>query len=321
MYLWASRFDPTANGQDDFLALTVHHLGLEVAAIQTLQPPSQILQIIQASVLLSVYYLDSGRLVEGKYHCAAATSLAFSAGLHRVGSSSPAPHLPFLNSPLAVPPDGTRAKEMVDAFWSVVLLNNYWVAVSGAPSSILWDSSITTPWPTHEPVVLVHRLPVEFLNENDGNGNGDSTHTLLLKASILLARTITFAARDPSPYQPDFQALVHRLETFRDSLLSLDASAPIDQLLFIIHAFVNVALIRLYAPISYICEPARVKCFTAANWVISHLNNANLSGWDQVDPILGPLLSTVSNFYISQLSSVSTAAADLQTTFSAMNIL
>lgn len=148
MYLWASRFNRTANGQDDFLALAVHHLALEVAAIQTFQPPLRILQIIQASVLLSVYYLEAGLLVEGKYHCAGATSLAFSAGLHRIGSSSPAPHLPFLNSSLAVPPDIARAKEMVDAFWSVVTLNNYWVAVSGTPSSILWGPSITTPWPT-----------------------------------------------------------------------------------------------------------------------------------------------------------------------------
>lgn len=54
---------------------------------------------------------------------------------------------------LPVPPDVTRAKEMVDAFWSVVTLNNYWVAAFGVPSSIPRDVSIRTPWPT---VIVFH---------------------------------------------------------------------------------------------------------------------------------------------------------------------
>ncbi|KAJ7669137.1 hypothetical protein B0H17DRAFT_1183882 [Mycena rosella] len=41
-----------------------------------------------------------------------------------------------------------QRKEQIDAFWSIVILNNYWVAASSLPSSIPCDTSIGTPWPS-----------------------------------------------------------------------------------------------------------------------------------------------------------------------------
>jgi hypothetical protein len=45
-----------------------------------------ILETLQAEVLLSLYFMHSADLMQGRYHSAAATSIALGARLHLVGS-------------------------------------------------------------------------------------------------------------------------------------------------------------------------------------------------------------------------------------------
>ncbi|KAJ6528746.1 hypothetical protein DFH09DRAFT_1412679 [Mycena vulgaris] len=334
--LWASKISPRPPGrtEEHFLALAIHHLARDVSATDSFQPPHRILDIIQAEILLSLFYFDAGRLFEGRYHCAAVTSLAFSAGLNKMGSASPTPYPPlvFAQSLLPVVQDPNTTTQMIDAFWGVVVLNNYWVAASGIPSSIPSDPSISTPWPTHQPFGAPP--PLQFSSDNDVYGH--SPHTLLAKASILLERTIATVARNPgmSPSRvfsrvlistalpnPEFWALEPRLESFRSHLPPLHTTTPTDQISLITHALVNAAIIRMHAPLSDTCPIALYKCFTAATCIVSHLRSTNLVDWDHADPILGPLLGAVSDFYVSQISAFPTAGSDLRTTLSFMHTL
>ncbi|KAJ7124237.1 hypothetical protein C8R44DRAFT_875294 [Mycena epipterygia] len=309
VHLWASYISQQGasdarHSEEAILARTTHHLSREIGTIQAMQPMHRILELIQAELLLSLYYLDSGLFTQGKYHCAGATSMALSAGLHQMGGP-PQTHPPLLfYSPPRLPPDSIRAKEMIDAFWSVVMLNNYWVAASGEPSCIPDDASITTPWPTHEPIASL--APTQFRRETPIDGH--SPRILLVQASILLERTIAFMASHPGlPHPPDFWALDHRLETFQNQLLRPPISTAGDTnanaFSLVTHAFVSVAIIRLHAPDSYTQAAARAKCFAAATCVTSLLNNTNFFEWDQAradaEPILGPLLYAISEFYIS----------------------
>ncbi|KAJ7618996.1 hypothetical protein B0H17DRAFT_1188657, partial [Mycena rosella] len=205
--------------------------------------------------------------LEGRYHCAAATSLAFTARLHQVQrGSAPHPHPPFVLSDAALRSHRIfPKKEQIDAFWSIVILNNYWVAASSLPSSIPCDTSIGTPWPS----ITLRRAP-----PSSERGGGRASHDALIQASILLERTISFAAHNPAPL-PRVPHSRPATEFFRARLAP---APPTDTRALVTHALVNVALIRLhgYGP----------NCLSAAGCVVAQLQNTHFSDWDRVDPIL-----------------------------------
>ncbi|KAF7350578.1 hypothetical protein MSAN_01617800 [Mycena sanguinolenta] len=314
--LWANHISANSiadsrYSDEQLLARAVHHVARDVAVVDP--SPQQLLHMIQAEVLLALYYLDGGRLLEGNYHRAGAASLAFSMGLHQLGSSSQGSYA--LNTP-QTGSYGLSRPEMIDAFWSVVILNNCFVAVSDVPSSIPCDAPISTPWPTHS---LNDRAPGPFIPGNDVAGH--SALTLLAKASVQLERTIAFTARNPSlPVPPEFWVISTRLETFRGHLPPVDADHSTDQLTLVTHAFVNVAIIRLYSPHTAFCAAARAKCLDAARCVSARLANARVAEWEMADPILGPLLATVVDILIANRHH-NEAAAAIQTTLSVMRVL
>lgn len=52
-------------------------------------------------------------------------------------------------TPRALPPalDTIDEGERINAFWTVLIVNNYWVIAHGSPSAISYDMPIDTPWP------------------------------------------------------------------------------------------------------------------------------------------------------------------------------
>ncbi|KAJ7881291.1 hypothetical protein B0H14DRAFT_1514088 [Mycena olivaceomarginata] len=191
--LWAIHMsaNPLAESvysEEELLARTVHHVARDIAVGGAL--PQRMLHMIQAEVLLSLYYLDYGRLLEANYHRAGATSLVFISGLHQLGDSSQNLVVQGENIPIQM--GASLRMEMINAFWSVLLINNYCVAASNTPSGMPCDAPISTPWPTHFPDVALSS--VLFSDEYGVTGN--SPLTLLAKASIHLERTMSFAARN-----------------------------------------------------------------------------------------------------------------------------
>ncbi len=150
IYLWAcfvSRPEPLCEHEEHFLtqAIQAHQQGLRLA--------DKVLDIIQASCLLSVYFLANGRLLEGSYHASAAAALAIQVGLHM--DVSPEPHQWMNDSTesfdLKPQKIDLRRGERVLAFWQVYNLDRCWSVVLRKPpvlpdASNPW-TSITCPWP------------------------------------------------------------------------------------------------------------------------------------------------------------------------------
>lgn len=43
--------------------------------------------------------------------------------------------------------DAVDEGERINAFWTVLIVNNYWVASHGSPSAMPCDVPVDTPWP------------------------------------------------------------------------------------------------------------------------------------------------------------------------------
>lgn len=108
--------------------------------------PHRILHGIQAEILLCIYFFRNGRLLEGKYHASAAVSLAISSGFNKIRSSQP--NLGYTQSVLPPPQDSVEEGERINAFWTVLTVNNCWAVALGSPSNISYTNvQIDTPWP------------------------------------------------------------------------------------------------------------------------------------------------------------------------------
>jgi len=110
--------------------------------------PQQVVQTIQAEVLLANYFICNGRLLEGRYHLAAASSLVLSCGLHKLGSET-ARREPIIGFGDNIATSVER-EEAIHAMWTVLALNNIWMAVDSLPSNIAYMSDgvkVDTPWP------------------------------------------------------------------------------------------------------------------------------------------------------------------------------
>ncbi|KAJ7196645.1 hypothetical protein GGX14DRAFT_574713 [Mycena pura] len=156
VYMWGARLASAPRhsvyNEDAFFLCAVHNIHQDLGG----QHPHRLMHTLQAEILLSFYALTLGRAVEGAYHSSAAVSLVLSAGLNKLGSSrrprepALAPYLD-LDPPLPPPRDAREAGERVHAFWTTVVLSNYWAAARGsaaASSAILYPNApIDTPWP------------------------------------------------------------------------------------------------------------------------------------------------------------------------------
>ncbi|KAJ7670745.1 hypothetical protein DFH06DRAFT_1369798 [Mycena polygramma] len=329
--LWATRLAPLVNvestySEEALLGRTVYHLARDIATVDGPRN-HQLILLIQAEVLLPLYYLDAGNLLQGDYHRVGATSLAFTAGLHVPPSQTSQPSQ-LLSNTLPESVDMDRRKELVGGFWSIVILNNYFVAASGVPSSVPCDI-LTARWRTDiVPGSVSSSDP--FFDGNDVHNH--SPQTMYIKASILLACAIPFATRNPGspkftvmfpdlPHPPEFWTMDRRLEIFRSQILPMDATAPTDGLVLVTDVLVNAAILRLHAPFSATDEASRFKCLTATSCVAGRLIDARITEWDHADPILGSLLAAFVDVLVPILPFGAPAEENLQTILSAMHTL
>ncbi|KAJ7089083.1 hypothetical protein C8R44DRAFT_751520 [Mycena epipterygia] len=312
VYLWSSHISANAPAflytEQQFLALTVHNLAHDLSGVH----PHLILHTIQTEVLLSYYYLDRGHILEGRQHCAAALSLASCAGIHQIGSIRHPPIPPFALSTAALdtPSEEIEEQERSNAFWSLVVLNNFWAAASGLPPirpyNILTDSAFTRE---HGIATIA-----QFLGGVDRDGH--SPFALLAKASILLERIIAFWENTPGAADvTEFGLLASRLDKFQQSLPRITsndtaAAEPALHSLLLTHCITNVAILRLHAPQSGSFKEE--SAFMAAARFTDDLNEAHVLKWRYSDPIMGPLILTVCKFYILQLPYIREAASKLQ---------
>ncbi|KAJ7459346.1 Zn(2)-Cys(6) binuclear cluster domain-containing protein [Mycena latifolia] len=342
VYMWGSRLSPAPRhpvyNEDAFLVCTLQNIHQDLGG----QHPQRVMHGIQAEVLLSFYYLTLGRPVEGIYHSSAAVSLAISAGLHLI--KSPAltlqPAFGVLETPLPPPVDALAEGERINAFWTVVVVNNYWVAAHGSPSAIPYhDTPIDTPWPLEldqygapvsgfpsyearnaAPMPEYQQLFDALVGGSGGtvarflgglNVDGFSPLALLAKASILLERAITFSTRYSDHADAEaFDALDVILEQFALSVpLPVWSPAPPQRNIVITQTLTHAAIIRLHAHRIHTSDVSRAKYTAAARAVVHIINDTPFAQWQHIDPIMGILWTTVCEVFIAELSSMQTFGA------------
>ncbi|KAF9265946.1 hypothetical protein L218DRAFT_1018942 [Marasmius fiardii PR-910] len=189
----------------------------QVSTMLNTTHPLRVMHGIQAEVLLSTYFFDVGKIVEGKYHLSAALSLAIGVGLHRIRSGRPA-------SQETLPPlrDDVEEGERVNAFWTVYMLSNVWGATEGSSDSVFErsGSTIDAPWPLDMADYERYGVPPDFVGNStvhkfllgSDNESVSSVTCLSAQASILLER----AANLTSQFHSEILAAEERqlFETF-----------------------------------------------------------------------------------------------------------
>ncbi|KAJ7458919.1 hypothetical protein FB451DRAFT_1406096 [Mycena latifolia] len=297
IYLWGSALVDTPSTPytpEAFLMCCLQNIAQDVHDM--VGRPKFTLETLQAEVLLSLYYMHAAQPIPGRYHSSAAVSIALGAGLHLTGSARKSePHC----SPFSVPASwawgGSEAGTRIDAFWAVVILNNYWVVVDGAPSSISYEMSMDTPWSSMSQS-LGDATIMKFLDGDDSEGS--SPPALLAKATILLERVIAVSTLNTDGTRnPSAQARADaRLDRFHATL----PPGPSPRSLMLAHALTDTAIIRLHAPYAPIAASSRAKCLAGAERIVTNLTRGQLI--PQVDAILGAVYMTACRFYTQEMA-------------------
>jgi hypothetical protein len=150
IFLWScyvSRPGPLSEHEPHYLSHALEGLN------DAMQYADKVIDVIQGSCLLSMYFLSNGRVLEGSYHANSAASLSVQWGLH--GGISNAPSVgfsdPVSSCKLDPPRDAIEAGERILAFWQVFNLDRCWSVVLHKPAVIpdtqSGFTSINAPWP------------------------------------------------------------------------------------------------------------------------------------------------------------------------------
>ncbi|KAJ7092151.1 hypothetical protein C8R44DRAFT_410290 [Mycena epipterygia] len=300
VYLWGSVLSPgmpaDVYSEDAFLLSALKNLPADIRGFSI--HPKLVFDTIQAEVLLSLYYLHAAIPVQGRYHAAGAASLALSAGLHTVGAGEqhePYPDFPLAEELLTPTFDQACGTQRFEAFWSVMMLNNCWLAAYGCPSAIPPELAIDIPWPSG---TQTGATIARFFDGDDQDGY--SPVALVTKASILLERVISLSGRRPVDVDA-FTTLDERLHKFQSAL----PPSSSDQLLFMAHALTDLAIIRLHARRARMSQTSRYKCLATAGRVMSNTEAFDFSEpAHRAHPMLGPLFANVWTVYTDELSAL-----------------
>ncbi|OJA14047.1 hypothetical protein AZE42_05218 [Rhizopogon vesiculosus] len=326
IFLWAcyiSRPGPLSTHESHYLSRTLD------ALTDALQYHNRLLDVIQASCLLSVYFLSNGRTLEGSYHANAAASLAIQCGLHgamtnRSSLETTASISPFKLDP---PKDAIEQGEHILTFWQVFVLDRCWSVVLHKPVIIPDGSdgypSIIMPWPQDmeeyvtghiDDLHSFHSVRSFFERQVANLRGGFSPVALRVKASALFERAHHLASTwdqplaTPSVFTDDFQTLEHMIARFIPTLIpvhQLDATVPDQKHTYIaIHTLAHAAMIHLYFPFGAEDPVSYEKCLRAARFCVSIIKHIADSDYEFLDPIIGPCWTCVVDTLIRELNMI-----------------
>ncbi|KAJ6507398.1 hypothetical protein C8R47DRAFT_92897 [Mycena vitilis] len=322
IFLWAcfiSRPEPLSQHEEHYLTQALDALR------DGLRDGDKMIDIIQASCLLSSYFLANGRILEGSYHASAAAALAVQCGLHQNVAPELATWMADPNDDLKPFKLDVHQGERILAFWQVYNLDRCWSVALHKPTIIpdgpqAWNS-INCPWPMdiaeYEAGAIssgVNFQTIKSFFEGDVADNGYSTPALRAKASAIFERADTLANSWDSRIKPSdgFLQEVTSLELTITEFIStlppihqLSSRGPEDRpILVAVHILAQAAIIHLYQrfapddPVSYDkCSRAARACGA----IITHITEPDFVF---LDPILGPCWTLAAETLIRQISAI-----------------
>ena len=146
IFLWScciSRPGPLSQYESHYLSRTLDSLG------EALRHPDKAVDVVQASCLLSLYFLSNGRMLEGSYHANAAAALVTQFGLDK--GIAQQNHEPLHALKIDTSKDPLEEGDRIMAFWQAYNLDYCWSVVLHKPPVIRDGryafASVSPPWP------------------------------------------------------------------------------------------------------------------------------------------------------------------------------
>ncbi|KAL1947251.1 hypothetical protein VTO73DRAFT_14212 [Trametes versicolor] len=286
-----------------------------------LQNTDRIVQVLQASCLLAVYFFWHGRTLEGYYHSSIAARLAVGLGLHqirsnewfqlqfaRAGYSQEAPAPLKASVPLKPPLDEVEYTERIAAFWQIFSVDRSWAVATGLPTALPDDdhprSQIETMWPITIPDDPDPELESGIIPALPGGhlSGSASTAALRVKAIALFERTARFSStptKDDNHYSLEmslsqFLTNLSNLSNQQYSLSFLVTTADLVDMQTLIHA----ATLHLYRDSLEIQSQSYQKCAWAAGAMTSLIRSMAESDYDLLCPIIATCWRSAAEVYL-----------------------
>ncbi|TFK44660.1 hypothetical protein BDQ12DRAFT_29250 [Crucibulum laeve] len=327
IYLWAcfvSRPEPLCQHEEHYLRHSLEALP------DALQRGDKSMDVIQASCLLSQYFLANGRLIEGSYHASAAAALAVQIGLHgrssrEVYSWSSSEVEGFDQKP---PKIDLHDGERILTFWQVYNLDRCWSVVLRKPSVIpdgptAWNS-IYCPWPQvmadyetgHIGGTAVVQTIKSFL-DGEVSPDGFSIPASRVKASTLFAhadlvsKTWELGSKASGILEEELRVVEHSINMLLSILIpinQLDAVLPEDKhTLVLAHTLTHCAMIHLHRSFAQDDSLSFEKCSRAARSCVDIIKHISDRDFAFLDPIVGPCWWSVAEILIRELDTLETS--------------
>ncbi|EMD34354.1 hypothetical protein CERSUDRAFT_117232 [Gelatoporia subvermispora B] len=333
MYLLACYFSRSPRLSE----LQPHFLRRALQGISdALQLSDRIINVLQASCLLGVYFYCHGRVLEGYYHSSIAARLAVGMGLHQVRSEdwfqlqmALAGYAPDLSAsvkaslPSTPPMDAIDYAERVAAFWQVFMVDRAWTVATGLPSALPDDDNpraqIQTVWPTpisSEPSTVMDGGALHSLYKGGPPAQPSATSpvTLRAKAVVLYERTFrmsTMVSKGNVRWD-EFRSLELSIAQFTTNLpyvsrQSRQGSPSNNEVDFVnIYALIFASSIHLHRGLADSNPASYEKCLVAANSMTSSVRDLSDGDYDFLDPIISNCWRTAADVYIRMLASPQT---------------
>ncbi|KAJ3842829.1 hypothetical protein F5878DRAFT_529047 [Lentinula raphanica] len=327
IYLWAcfvSRPKPLSQHEESFLSQALDGVR------DGLRQGDKLLDVIQASCLLSLYFLANGRLVEGSVHASAVAALAVQCGLQTAvtgkGSFNPSSSRERLDLDYIRP--GYKEGERILTFWQVYNLDRCWSVALRKPRVALdsedpW-TSIDCPWPQDITEYESGNIAIgntfstvkSFL-QGDVSG-GFSIHAQRAKASAIFSRADELAAswRYKLPvdsYPEEFQALELTIDRFLPTIIpihQLNVTMPDEKhTLIVVHTLIQVSVLQLYQRFAQNDPVIYDKCSAAARACVAITKYITEQDYDYLEPIIGSCWTTVAEWLMLEIANIESAWA------------
>ncbi|KAJ3563309.1 hypothetical protein NP233_g9022 [Leucocoprinus birnbaumii] len=328
IYLWAcfvSRPEPLCQQEDLYLR---HALD---ALPDALKSTDRLVDVIQASCLLSMYYLANGRMCEGGYHASAAAALAVQAGLSRDVYQHDL-WLPFEDFDLKPLKSQNQDGSRILAFWQAFVFDRCWSVFLQKPSLISDGPDarniISCPWPqgvNDYETGLVGRCTsvptIRAFLTGDVSSGGFSAMALRAKASALLSQADIVINHTGLKQNGRFSDEMAKLDQTAGLFLSM--LVPINQLnqvipeerqsLIMAYTLANCALIHLHRASAHDNSVSFEKCSRAARACVNVMKQINDQDYPFLDPVLAPCWSNVTDHLVMELDTLESAWPTMST--------
>ncbi|OCH90663.1 hypothetical protein OBBRIDRAFT_730443 [Obba rivulosa] len=329
MYLLACHFSRSPRLSE----LQPHFLRRALQGISdALQQSDRIINVLQASCLIGVYFYCHGRVLEGYYHSSIAARLAVGMGLHQVRSedwfklqmalAGYAPELSAsVKASISAPPhlDAIDYAERVAAFWQVFMVDRAWAVATGLPSALPDDDNpraqIETVWPmpiSSDTSTFTDGATLRSLYKEGPPIQPPAVSTVTLRAKAVVLYERTFRMSTSNVRWDEFRSLELSIAQFTANLpfvnrQSRQGSPPNSDVdFFNIYALIFAATIHLHRGLTESSPASYEKCLVAVNSMTSAVRELNDSDYDFLDPIISTCWRTAADVYIRMLSSPQT---------------